>query len=377
MLNNVIKKSQREEEQRILYVAMTRAREHLELVGNVSNKTAEKGVFLCESVSYIARANKYSDWLLYGICEKKNDYINISSVKDLTSASFTLYADDESLYPSHWRTEILEYVNGKLTVGSRSLTVNSLLPEASYVSSDDTSDADDDVTLFDRESLMSKMSYVYPYIEQTKINSKLSVTQIKNLFESNDDDYIPDYRTENVRRIAVDGKLSATRVGSLYHFFMQHASLKYPYTNDDFNNDIKRMTEKRLITQKEARIIDRNRILPFFNSQMGQRIATAQMCDREKNFSYLISAKEVYGNVDCDDKILIQGVVDCFFCDDNGKYVIIDYKTDAVAPNEEEILVLRHRKQIELYKRAIEDIGSVKIDECYIFSFVLSKFIPV
>lgn len=377
LMSNIIRKTQKEEEQRILYVAMTRAKEHLELVGNISSTAIDKGMYLCDSVSYIANANKYSDWILYGICESRNDYVNTASIKELSYADMVLYADGSGLYPSHWNTEIFEYANGKLTGKNNVVTSNSVLPGDIYALSESEDAVVEDVTLFDYESLKNKISYVYPYEEQTKIGSKLSVTQIKNLFENSQSEYIPDYRTENVQHINIDGNLSATRVGSLYHFFMQHANIKCPYTENDFNNDIKQMLDKRLITQKEAKIIDCNKIFPFFNSQIGQRITNARACDREKNFSYLIAAKEVYSDVLCDDKILIQGVVDCFFMDNNGKYVIIDYKTDAVSEGDESILVLRHRKQIELYKRAIEDIESIKVDECYIFSFVLGKFISV
>lgn len=378
LMSKLITKTQKEEEQRILYVAMTRAKEHLELVGNISNTAIDKGMYLCDSISYISAANKYSDWILYGICDNKNDYVNVANIKDFSYADFVLCADDTGLYPSHWNIEILEYANGKLTGAAKTVSSSVVLPDpVNALFTDGTDKANSDIELFDYDNLKTKLSYTYPYEEQTKISSKLSVTQIKNLLESDESEYIPDYRTENVKRITVNGNLSATRVGSLYHFFMQHATLMYPYNDEDFNNDIKRMLDKKLITPNEAKIINRNRILPFFNSETGKRIANAKKCEREKNFSYLIDAKSVYCNTSCDDKILIQGVVDCFFEDNNGKYVIIDYKTDAVSQGDENMLALRHKRQIELYKRAIEDIESIKIDECCIFSFVLGKFIPI
>lgn len=375
-LHDIIKQSQQEEEQRILYVAMTRAKEHLELVG-IASQDFLKMHYLGENTAYIASANSYSELILYSLCcDGCTDYSNCESVSDFLGRDLQFYADGNLRYPSAWHTELMNYANGELSEAQKTLSYADL--SAISATNGAVTEQETEKCLFDYDNLIKKLSYEYPYIEQTKINSKLSVTQIKSLLEHSGEEYIPDYRTdEPVRNITVDGSLSATRVGSLYHFFMQHAKLVYPYTKNDFNADIKRMLDKKLLTEREAETIRVDRILPFFNSEIGIRIANAEYCTREKNFSYLMNAKTVYDDTLCDDKILVQGVVDCFFKDNNGRYVLIDYKTDAVADGDEESLILKHGKQIELYKQAIEDIESVKIGECYIFSFALGKFIQI
>lgn len=375
-LHDLIKKAQQEEEQRILYVAMTRAKEHLELVGVASQEILKKQ-YLGENTAYIASANSYSELVLYSLCcDGGTDYSNCENASNLFGKKLKFYADNNLQYPSVWHTELMNYADGKLSAEEKTLFYNEL--SAITVSNNAVTENKTEYNFFAYDDLIKKLSYKYPYIEQTKINSKLSVTQIKNLLEPSQEEYIPDYRTEqNVRHITVDGSLSSTRVGSLYHFFMQHAKLVYPYTKKDFNDDIEQMLDSKLITKREAQILCADKILPFFNSEIGMRIADAEYCMREKNFSYLMDAKTVYSDILCDEKILVQGVVDCFFKDCNGKYVLIDYKTDFIVDGDEEILVLRHKKQIELYKKAIEDIESVKIDECFIFSFTLGKFIQV
>ena len=73
----------------------------------------------------------------------------------------------------------------------------------------------------------------------------------------------------------------------------------------------------------------------------------------------------------------MQGVIDCYFQDKNGNYVLIDYKTDRIAPGMESRLAEKHKKQIELYKSAMSDIMDIYIKEAYIYSFALESFIPV
>lgn len=374
LMSDIIRKNQQEEEQRVLYVAMTRAKEHLELVGNISKD--DKTAYLFESIAYIAHAKSYIELICYALCADDEYRTTYAGIKELFGKTLRFYADGVELYPSMWNIELLNFADGTVSGNNKTISYS----ELSAVPYDNVTIRqmkECNESLFDYEELVRKMTYEYPYKEQTKINSKLSVTQIKNLLENSTEEYIPDYRTENVRHITVDGNISATRIGSLYHFFMQHASIVYLYTKQNFDADIKRMLDKKLITSKESRSIKADRILPFFNSEIGKRLNNAEYCQREMNFSYLIDASFVYGEDIGDGKILMQGVADCFFKDSAGKYVLIDYKTDAVAQGEEDILVSRHKKQIALYKKAIEDIKKVKIDECYIFSFVLGKFIPV
>lgn len=374
LMSNIIKKNQQEEEQRVLYVAMTRAKEHLELVGNISE--SDKSAYLFENIAYIANAKSYIELICYALCADDKYNTTYTGIKDLFGKTLRFYADGVELYPSIWNIELFNFAEGTLSGKNRTISYS----ELNAVTNDNIAigqTGQSNESFFDYEELIRKMTYEYPYKEQTKINSKLSVTQIKNLLENSTEEYIPDYRTENVPHITVDGTLSATRIGSLYHFFMQHASIVYPYTKQNFDSDIKRMLDKKLITFKESRFIKSDRILPFFNLEIGKRLINSEYCTREKNFSYLIDASSVYGDNIGDGKILMQGVVDCFFKDNTGKYVLIDYKTDAVAQGEEDILVFRHKKQIALYKEAIENIENVKIDECYIFSFVLGKFIAI
>ncbi len=375
ILKYIMEKKRNEEEQRILYVAMTRAREHLVLIATGGDDVIEKGGIIRHSTAYISNAGCYRDWILYGLCCHSNQLQYSVTANDIAGGVRKLFAKGNELYPSEWKCTVYDITdNGLLdSSGSKAVGSNTLAPEVRENLQTETGES----KWIDFERLMQKLEYTYPFAKQTKISSKLSVTQIKNILEQSDEEYIPDYRTENVKRISTGDSMSATRVGSLYHFFMQHATLRSPYGIKDFESDIERMLNKKLITENEAKRIDAGRILPFFNSEMGRRICSARACYREKNFSYLIPANQIFADFQTDDRILVQGVADCMICDKDGKFVLIDYKTDRIAPEDKAMLAQKHKKQLELYRQALEAIEGIAIEECYIFSFALGEFIHV
>ncbi|MBE5818139.1 MAG: helicase-exonuclease AddAB subunit AddA [Clostridiales bacterium] len=376
LMKALINKQKLEEEQRILYVAMTRAKEQLIIVGYASSETVEKNVYIGKKIAYISDAGNYLDWMLYSLCCDNYSYVSPGSVKSDLGYSFRLCADSKTLYPSLWSVEVFDYNGYQLTSPYNTVLGTALRAQKRPLSSMDEAEAVI-ISSLDTESLIKKLSFEYPYKQSTTVSSKLSVTQIKRLLEKTDEEYVPDYRTESVKRVQNPSGITAARLGSLYHFFMQHAQIKTPYTAVDFDNDIERMLERRLITSNEAKSLDVKKILPFFNCLMGERISRAAKIKREMNFSYLIDANTIYPEVTEDVKILMQGVADLVFEDENGINVLVDYKTDSVSAGNESLLIKRHSSQVNLYKRAIEDIDGIRIQEVYIYSFALNKFIKM
>ena len=376
LMKALINKQKLEEEQRILYVAMTRAREQLIIVGYASSDTIEKNAYIGKKLAYISDAGCYIDWLLYSLCCDNSSYVTPGNVKNDLGMNMCVAADSKRLYPSRWSVEVFDYAKSQLTSANKVILGSILKAEERSKLLLEQADIKNE-TDFDASTLISKLGYEYPYKQSTTIGSKLSVTQIKRLLEHSEEEYVPDYRAENVKRVQNASGISATRLGSLYHFFMQHANVKSPYTKEDFDNDIKHMLDMRLITKEESLLLDSKKILPFFNCDMGKRIANAKSVKREMNFSYLIDASEIYTDITDNAKILMQGVADLVFTDENGINVLVDYKTDSVFENGEHILIKRHSSQIELYTQAIEKIKGIKISEKYIYSFALSKFIKI
>lgn len=383
ILKRIIKKEQREEEQRILYVAMTRAKEQLIIMGAVSDKTLENGC-MGESLPEIASANNFLKWILYALCSGQASAGYPVSAESLSGTFDTNVQRAD--YGSRWSVDVCMTSidqDGKCVVESKFDGKITLLKLVERLGGADTSEGETNFRnniLPDIAELEKKLSFRYAHDEATRINSKFSVSQIKHIAENlpDDDTYeIPDYRYDKIKVISSDNVITPTKLGTLYHFFMQHASNVYPYGINDFESDIEKMLAKRLITKSEAEYLNPSKFEAFFNSDVGKRMSEAVLVEKEKSFTYYVEAKNIFPTLKTDEKIIVQGVIDCYFQDKNGNYVLIDYKTDRIAPGMESRLAEKHKKQIELYKSAMSDIMDIYIKEAYIYSFALESFIPV
>ena len=98
---------------------------------------------------------------------------------------------------------------------------------------------------------------------------------------------------------------------------------------------------------------------------------------REKRFSISESSLFLSQSGDENEKILIQGVIDCFFENEDGTYTVVDYKTDRIKPGEEDVLAKRHADQLMYYCRAVEAMTGKRASEAYLYSFALNKAIKV
>ncbi len=366
LIKEILSWEEQKEEQRLLYVAMTRAREYLEIVGKASKDFFKTEVVQASS-SYVAKASSYLEWILYSLIS--DEELPLAQKDAITERPVEFRIKNEE-YNSVWETKLLSAEDIHLDE-----TVS--MPQAAPEEEEDIAASKGDFAEIEK-----KLSYVYPHQDAAKLNSKLSVSTIKQIKEhekerEEDEDGNDDTLRLVETRKTLSSGISSARLGTLYHFFMQHATIKTAYTRGDFEADIARMIQRRLITPEEAKYINPYKILPFFNSETGRELAGSDNIFREKSFSYLIRADEVYEDMKTDEKLLVQGVIDCMFEDKNGDYVLIDYKTDRIAKGEEEMLRERHRVQMELYGKAVSHITGRKITRMYIYSFAAEKFIPL
>lgn len=132
------------------------------------------------------------------------------------------------------------------------------------------------------------------------------------------------------------------------------------------------LVNKELLTSEEASVVSVSKIIGFFDSEIGRRACKAEKLYKEVSFNYM---KEISG-----ENIIIQGTIDCYF-EDNGNYVLLDYKSDYLfdADDESEIenLIESYRSQLELYKVALETIRGIKVKEIYLYLFSLDKGIRI
>ena len=169
-------------------------------------------------------------------------------------------------------------------------------------------------------------------------------------------------------------KLIGAQKGTLIHLCMQNLDLREEYTKEKVKYLIEELLFKRKITTIEAENIDENKILTFTKSNLWQEVRKAKIVEREKPFYITIPVNEVYGN-NIKEEILVQGIIDLYYINENDELILVDYKTDYV--KEEKELIQKYYKQLELYKNALEEALNKKVSKIYIYSTCLDEEIQI
>ncbi len=318
---------QKAEELRVLYVAMTRAREKLILVGTKKGK-----------------AEKYEKYERYGNVDKVPAFVSLSANSFLDWIILALSKE----------TDCIQVTN----IDASSIEVAPELAE-------DVEEVPVD---------MSKLERKVSTLTQKSIPSKMSVTELKervqydegltrNLIDDTADEEII-YRRPDFER---SKKLTGAEYGTLMHRVMQRLDLSGDLSAKGIKQQIDFMIEQKIFTSEQASIVRKNNAAKFFASEIGQRMIHSDEIYRELPFSRLIEASRFFPNVD--DKIFIQGIVDVLF-KDGDNFVLIDYKTDRI--DNGDITAAgrmrdKYKLQIELYGEAIEAIVKRSVTERYLY----------
>ena len=182
----------------------------------------------------------------------------------------------------------------------------------------------------------------------------------------------------------LEGVGGATR-GTAYHIFLENMNLA-EFDGMEENEISKRigqlkrqLVEEKKLSKENAKLIWNQRIVAFLTSQTAKRMREAEkrgQIYRETQFVVGIPAWKLYRETESQELILLQGVIDVYF-EEEGKLVLLDYKTDAVYEGQEEVLVMRYERQFELYKMALEQMTGEEVGEMILYSFGLGKEIRI
>ena len=148
--------------------------------------------------------------------------------------------------------------------------------------------------------------------------------------------------------------------------------LREEYTKSKVTELIENLLLKKKISKVEADNIDINKILNFTKSNLWQEVRKANLVEREKPFYITIPAEEIYAK---EEEILVQGIIDLYYINSKDELILVDYKTDYVQRECE--LIEKYSKQLELYKRALEEALTKKVNKIYIYSTYLDKEIVI
>ena len=227
------------------------------------------------------------------------------------------------------------------------------------------------------ENIRNILQWKYPNILATTIPTKASVTQLKQLSQKRVTIQKSEITFAKPKFLkAQDEKLSNAQKGTLVHLCMQHLKENIQYDLEMIKELIQNLEQKEIITANEAENINPYPILQFTKSSTWKQLQQAKEIEREKAFYIQVPAKEIYGQ-DVEEWILVQGIIDLYYKDKNGKLVLVDYKTDYVEKGEEQELISKYKKQLQLYKYALEEAMNQKVEKTYLYSTYLGKELEV
>ena len=333
------------EEMRVLYVAMTRAREKLILLASLPNaaQTLRKlsyqasGGRLEPFESYLARG--YEGWLLpvllrHPDCGELRAQIGRPDLKPVP-ADFPLRAVWVPAGPEGEE-------------GSK--------PDRVFFSEPDPVQV---------ERLRQRFEYRYPFEELTRFPAKLTVTQIAK--KAQEDGIHLDTRPAFLQ---AKGLTPAQR-GTILHSFMQYAD--YAAAADRPEAELTRLAEKGFLTEEQAAAIDLRVLRNFFSSPLYRRMEGAARLDREVRFLTELSSRRIDPTLPADlpeEMVVVQGVADCVFEEPDG-LVILDFKTDRVKDMEQ--LVSLYGDQLRIYAEALAESYGKPVKECVLYAFGLGR----
>lgn len=421
------------EEQRILYVALTRARDKLIMTGhfkgfkNAKGKLSTLGELIKNAASVegqqlptdiITQANTYLEWLIMGFTRHLDGGNPLRVAIEYEGPTYFDLPDkkcrikveihDGSLYGDlDYKADIDETTMNKV----RELqAVNSVeLPQ----------------------EIEDRFNYSYPYSDATRRTAKISVSELKRRFQEREleagtidtlnesivtvdteakravSDAIlgqaikldvrnadsDDTSNESVPTITVpaddlansvfgrkpqalqseEDVLTGAQWGTLMHEAMQWLPLA-KYTQASLTKELDALVTKGTFTEEERNLLSDTSLYKFFSSDLGKRLINAKCIERELPFSMLFEGKRVYDTLEDGENLFLQGIIDTAF-EEDGEWILVDYKTDRVKSGEG--LIKRYKIQMDLYKEALQRLTGMPVKACYIYSFRLHDAIII
>ncbi len=342
------------EEMRILYVALTRAKEKLYITG--LEKDYEKEIENMKK--QVSRYHKVND---------KINYILVKKYKKYLDWILLVY-----LYEKENKEKLLT-----LNIWNKQELLKSFVkPKEEIV---DIKEQLENVTIQKEqfEKINTLLEYTYKYQLSTTIPTMTSVTKIKQMKnEQKDHEEEIRFNKPNFMREDKEDVITATQKGTLIHLCMQRLDETKEYTLEKIQDLIEDLLKRKIITEKEANSINPYKVLEFTKSMIWKELKNAKKVYKERPFFINIPAKEIYEE-EIEDEILVQGIIDLYYINQDNEVILVDYKTDYVAKGKENELVKKYISQLELYKKALEESLQRKVDKIYIYSVYLGKEIEI
>ncbi len=370
------------EEMRILYVALTRAKEKLIITSSIkdieqnmhkwsSNISTEKMV----SKYDILNGKNYMDWMMPAIIKHKDledirETYNLStsiSMEDESKWSVKTWSRDDIDFEKHEKEGIREVLN----------TMDLSQHDTEYY-----------------EQIEKKLNFEYPYLGVVKKAASISVTEIKKRqeeYEEQEDSLglykhkttlkKPKFLSESQK----SEKITGARRGTIVHLIMEVLDFEKVNTESEIKAQIQDLVKRRIITEKESQVLSPRKIMRFFKSPIAKRMLSSKFVKREQKIYTQIKMNDIYLNDEIfknnretyeNESVMLRGVIDLYFEEDDG-LVILDYKTDFVDENNKKEIIHKYKKQIEIYADVLSKLTGKKVKEKYLYLFGIDKQVKV
>lgn len=327
------------EELRVLYVAMTRAKEKLivvssdtkfeETVQKVCYEVPVSGIASPESV---LNAGTYEKWFVMGF---------------LKHPAMQSFISD---------TECSCVVKNGVKI-----VVQGIEQTAVNLTEQPTAQVNDEI--FD--VINERCQFAYPYIIPDDVRPKKVASDFENHI------FKPEYFAKSKPAFILGDKLDPAQVGTANHLFLQNLD----FNATDISAECTRMAQAHILNEKQAASIRIDKMEKFISSALANRIKNADKVYRELEFTVEICLGDISPDVQYNvrnEKIVVLGKADLVFVE-NGKAVVVDYKTDRSKTEDE--FVIAYSGQLDMYRRAMEQVLEMPVDEALIYSLELEKAI--
>ena len=366
-IKNVVRNENISEEMRILYVALTRAKEKLIITG-ISNDYQKQLEDIEQQKNIYARKDgkinpilvkkykSYLDWILLVYLYEKSNTEDLLELNKIEPGS-VLENKKQDIEQEKTSQNIIEMLNKEANKN-------------------------------DVNQVRNQIEYEYPNKLAIDIPTKSSVTKIKQMkqkqlgvdFESMENEVEQEksitFEKPKFLQEEKETKITSAQKGTLTHLCLQRLNPKEEYDFDKIKSLIQNLEMNQIITEKESEAINVYKILRFTKSEIWNQLKNAKEYYQEKPFYINVPANQIYDE-DIKENILVQGIIDLYFINESGQVVLVDYKTDYVESGNEFELVEKYKSQLDLYKHALENALGTKVDKVYIYSVYLDKEIEI
>ncbi len=356
------------EEMRVLYVALTRAKEKLIITG-ISKDNQKDFKEKEDLIQMYKEDNKLINHVLLKKYKSYLDWIelvyfnNIENMDKYMSLNVIKKADLLKELNKSDETEDEENIIIKLNNRANELQK------------------------LDNSELFKTLKWKYNYTESSVIPTKTSVTKLKeaenekivSIEELNEEKGEVEESKFAVARpqfLNEDVQITNAQKGTLMHLCFQKLDERKDYTKEMIQKMVEDLVYRKIITKLEGEAINTYKLYNYTKSHLFKQLKEAKRVYKEQPFYISLTADEIYGN-GVKDHILVQGIIDLYFVSKDNEVVLVDYKTDYVEKGKENQLVDKYKKQLDIYKRALEQALGRSVDKCFIYSVYLERLIEL